>query len=244
MNLVLHCGARAADIDQIQHCPTPSATDTWTPVPHYALLRQVQRAMDDGGMEIVSQAHALSAGGLRYFGLLGVACDDSDDHGLVIGLRNSHDKSFPAALAVGNCVFVCDNLSFHAEVVIARRHTRFITRDLPELICRALGRVGDLRYDQEQRIQAYRQSQMTDAQAHDLFIRALDAQVLPVTALPEAIHEWRSPSHPQFTEQGPSAWRWFNAVTEAIKGRCLEALPRRTQRLHGLLDAQCGLAVS
>jgi hypothetical protein len=28
----------------------------------------------------------------------------------VIGLRNSHDKSFPAAIAMGSSVFCCDNL--------------------------------------------------------------------------------------------------------------------------------------
>jgi len=35
----------------------------------------------------------------------------------------------------------------------------------------------------------------------------------------------------------------FNAFTEALKGN-LDALPRRTQALHGLLDAACGLAAS
>jgi hypothetical protein len=34
-----------------------------------------------------------------------------------------------------------------------------------------------------------------------------------------------------------------NAFTETLKGR-LEMLPGRTQALHGLLDAACGLAVS
>lgn len=41
---------------------------------------------------------------------------------------------------------------------------------------------------------------------------------------------------------GKTAWRFFNAATEGLKGN-LPALPRRTQALHGLLDAECGLAV-
>jgi hypothetical protein len=242
MNLILHCGGREVPREQLMTCPTPPATDTWTPVPHFALLRQVETILAQGDLEIRHQAHALSPGGLRYFGLMGIAGADDSDHGLVIGLRNSHDKSFPAAIAVGSCVFVCDNLAFSSEVVIARRHTRFITRDLPELICRALAQVGDLRRRQDQRIDTYKRSQLTDRDAHDLFIRAVDARVLPVTALPRAVGEWRQPTHPEFTEDGRSAWRWFNAITEAIKGRSLDALPRRTQRLHGLLDTACGLA--
>ncbi|MFP4107375.1 MAG: DUF932 domain-containing protein, partial [Phycisphaerae bacterium] len=65
MNLVLHCGARAVKRQQVQTCPTPSPTRTWTPIPHFALLRQVETIMDQGGMQIVQQAHALSPGGLR-----------------------------------------------------------------------------------------------------------------------------------------------------------------------------------
>jgi hypothetical protein len=33
----------------------------------------------------------------------------------------------------------------------------------------------------------------------------------------------------------------MNATTEALKGRNLDALPRRTQAMHGLLDLACGL---
>jgi hypothetical protein len=200
--------------------------------------------MSQGGMRIVEQAHALSPGGLRYFGLMAIAGKPGADHSLVIGLRNSHDKSFPAAIAVGSQVFCCDNLAFSSEIVLARRHTRFITRDLPELICRALDQVGTLRRSQEERVEAYKAKRLTHRSAHDLFIKAVDARVLPVTALPTAVQEWRKPSHVEFTEDGLSGWRWFNSITEALKGRSLDALPRRTQRLHGLLDAACGLAVS
>jgi hypothetical protein len=39
-----------------------------------------------------------------------------EDFGLVAGVRNSHDKSFPASLVLGASMFVCDNLSFSGEV--------------------------------------------------------------------------------------------------------------------------------
>ena len=41
----------------------------------------------------------------------------------VVGVRNSHDKSFPAGLVIGASIFVCDNLSFSGEVKLARKHT-------------------------------------------------------------------------------------------------------------------------
>ena len=75
------------------------------------------------------------------------------DYAFVVGLRNSHDQSFPASLVIGSAVFVCDNLAFSGEVVLARRHTRFIVRDLPEMVDRAGGRLGELRVNQDRRIE-------------------------------------------------------------------------------------------
>jgi hypothetical protein len=165
------------------------------------------------------------------------------DYSLVVGLRNSHDKTFPAGLACGSGVFVCDNLAFSGEVRLSRRHTRFIERNLPQLVARAVGRLGDLRRQQDQRLDTYRTHTVSDESAHDLMVRAIDARVLPVTALPHVVAEWRRPSHEEFAADGPTVWRLFNSFTEALKGQNLAELPRRTQALHGLLDAACGLAV-
>jgi hypothetical protein len=242
-NLVLHTDARTATREQVALVPTPSRTASWVPIPHARLLDGVQGCLERAGMAVVSEAHGLTSEGSRYFGLLQVANNDTEgDFGLVVGLRNSHDKSFPAGLVVGASVFVCDNLSFSGEVKLARKHTAHVERDLPQLIERAVGRLGDLRRSQDQRFSIYRQHELSDGQAHDLIIRGLDGGVVPVTRLPLVLREWREPRHLEFRE-GRTAWRLFNAFTEGLKGN-LEALPRRTQALHGLLDAACGLAVT
>lgn len=111
VNLILHCGARHVERDLVEHADTPAPSNTWVPVPHYRLLEQIESTLVAGGLTVTNQAHALWNEGQRYFGLLevtnGHACAD---YGLVVGLRNSHDKTFPAAIALGSCVFVCDNL--------------------------------------------------------------------------------------------------------------------------------------
>ena len=100
-----------------------------------------------------------------------------------------------------------------------------------------------MRGQQDERICAYKQTELTDPAVHDLVIRAVDASVLPVTQVPAVLSEWRTPTHEEFAADGKTAWRLFNAFTETWKGRNLSALPRRSQALHGLLDAACGLAV-
>ena len=239
-DLCLHCGSNTVDRKQLALVRTPKPTETWFPIPHAALLSQVEGMLNRSGLEIVNQAHALGHDGNRYFGLLEVRSGDQpDDFGLIVGVRNSHDMSFPAGLVLGSRVFVCDNLSFSGEIRIARKHTKFIERDLPQLVEVAVGRLADQRQKQEVRFLAYKQSEVTDGEAHDLLIQALDTQVIPVTKIPDALNEWRNPRHQEFRE-GKTAWRFFNALTETLKGG-LDRLPRRTQALHGILDTHCGL---
>jgi hypothetical protein len=244
VNLVLHCGARHVERETLERAPTPAASPTWVPIAHRRLLALVESTLQDSGLAVANEAHALWDRGARYFGLLEVTNGRAQtDYGLVVGLRNSHDKSFPAAIALGSAVFVCDNLAFSAEITIARRHTRFIERDLPRVVHTAVARLADLRGQQDSRIEAYQATTIGDPQAHDLVIRAMDAQAVPITQVPEVLQEWRTPSHPEFEAGGKSLWRLHNAVTHVWKGRSLAALPRRSQALHGLFDAVCGLAV-
>jgi hypothetical protein len=244
INLFLHCGGHHVDRDAIEKVRTPASTPSWVPVPHHRVLEEVETALVSAKLSIVNQAHALWGNGQRYFALLEV-CNgkSSGDHALIVGVRNSHDQSFPASIALGNGVFVCDNLSFSGEVTISRRHTRYIERDLPRVIHTAVGRLTDLRKQQDERIDSYKATTLSDTTAHDLLVRAIDAGAVPVTQLPAVLSEWRDPSHEEFSMDGRTAWRLFNAVTSVWKGRSLSALPRRSQALHGLLDAACGLAV-
>lgn len=242
-NLILHCGTRHVGWPAVETAPTPPPSRTWVPVAHHRLLNEVESTLAGSGLKVVNQAHALWQDGLRYFGLLEVANGQAHgDYSLVVGLRNSHDKSFPAAIALGSAVWICDNLAFSGDVAIACRHTRFIERDLPQIVHTAVGRLADLRGQQDERIGKYQETELAHATAHDLVIRALDARVVPVTQVPAVLDEWRQPSHEEFAADGKTAWRLFNAFTETWKGRNLATLPRRSQALHGLLDAVCGLA--
>jgi Domain of unknown function (DUF932) len=244
LNLMIHAGSQAVDRNTVTTCPTPQATDTWQPIPHGRLLELVTDTLERNGLKVVNQAHALGRDGDRYFGLLEVQNGQpAKDYGLVVGLRNSHDQSYPAGLVIGSSVMVCDNLAFSGEVVLSRRHTVHIQRDLPQLVNRAVGQLGDLRQQQDQRIDAYKNTRLADTQAHDLFVQMIDSRVLPVTRLPHALKEYREPSHSEFLDGGQrTAWTLFNSVTDVLKGRNLDSLPKRTQALHGLLDSVCGLA--
>jgi hypothetical protein len=238
-NLCLHCGAQTVERKLVQLVPTPRATDTWTPIPHLELVTQVERTLKSNGLVVGTQAHSLTRDGARYFGLMEVQREEFDeDYCWVLGLRNSHDKTFPAGITAGASVFVCDSLSFSGEVKLARKHTRFITRDLPQLVQGAVGKLMDRWNHQDTRLSIYKLTEIEDRTAHDLIVRATDVGVCPNKLVPRVLREWREPRHDVFIPR--NAWSLFNAFTEALKGNLIE-LPRRTEALHGLLDTHVGL---
>lgn len=241
-NLMIHCGANHVDRTEVEKASTPQPVKTWFPIPHQRLLNLVESSLRSSNLKVLNEAHSLAPN--RYFGLLEVGYrDQPNGYRMVVGVRNSHDRTFPAGIAVGHCVLCCDNLAFSGEVTLARRHTRFIERDLPGIVHRAIGELGTMRTQQDQRIKSYKATILSEEKAHDAMIRAVDARVLPVSKLATVIAEWRDPSHDEFAEGGFTGWRLFNAITEAVKGRNIHSLPKRTQALHGLMDRLCNLAV-
>lgn len=239
-NLCLHSGATVIEMEQLRNVILPEATATWTPVAHDALVDSVKGALVAGGANIVKEEHALYNNGARYFGLLHLG-ENNDGGNTVVGLRNSHDKTFPAGLSLGNHVFVCDNLSFSGDIVVSRKHTRFINRDLDRLIYDAVGRLSDLRVQQAARFAAYKSRELTDIETHDIIIRALLAKVISGEAVSKVVNEWRKPAHVDFEPR--NVWSLFNDFTEVMKGTAPMAAVKRTMALHGLLDAQCQIAV-
>ena len=240
--MLLHCGAEMVNRRTVYDVPTPVGTETWYPLAHAGLIHEVETQLRSAAFNLTGEHHALSHDGARYFGLFEVNTPGRPDrdYGWVVGIRNSHDKSYPAGLVAGSKVFVCDNLSFCGEVRISRKHTRFAARDLQHLTSRAVGQLGDRFHQIDERIAAYRSRRVTGQQAHDAIIKAVDCRAITPSQIPDVLQEWRKPSHVDFLPR--NAWSLFNACTEAMKGINPNTMVNRSQALHGLFDGLVGLS--
>lgn len=243
MDLMLHSGGAHVDRNQLNLSETPIPTRTWTPIPHWQLVDEVERALSATGFNIVNQEHALARKDARYFGLFEITNGkNSEDYNTVVGLRNSHDKSFPAGLVIGSGVFVCDNLCFSREIKFGRRHTSNIVRDLPVLVDAAVGRINGMRISQDARIAAYREAELTQSLSDHLLIELLRARVVTSTKIPKILKEYENPRHHELRAEGDTVWRLFNAVTEFMKGSVYD-LPRAGQALHAIMDGAAGITL-
>jgi hypothetical protein len=231
MSLMLHVGAAALAYDDLRSVVMPPATETHVPVAHHEVVELVRYALGFYGHEIVEEAHAITQDGARYFGLMSLR-SPYGEYTDTVGLRNSHDKTFPIGLAFGSKVFVCDNLAFVGDHVIRRKHTLKAKRELPSLLAEIIAPLKEQRIAQNQKLLAYQGTPLSDAQADHAIMNLYRQDVIGVQRIADVVREWETPSHDWGDK---SAWRLFNAATFALAGKVAEK-PDLTKRLHQVID--------
>jgi len=242
--LMLHCGGNRVELDEVKAVETPEATDSWKPIPHSLLIDVIRAEMVGRGIRVTEEAHALARDGQRYFGLIEVEMpefmgQEGVEQNLVIGVRNSNDKSFPAQLCLGDRVFVCDNLCFNGQIQLGRKHTKNILKDLPSMVTAAFGQVQGMREVQNARIEAYKSVEMTEKEQVFETYRMFQGGNFPHTMRKHIEKEFLKPSHEEFlTASGNrTVWTLQNAITEAAKVRPnLVELQNRSAAMFGHLD--------
>jgi len=246
----------------LQALPTPDRTDTHVPIPHYEALTRAERAFTQAGFAVAEEVHGVAGHGLRYFGLLKLVPTHgtpvlpgpadwaappqhsspptpAKDWGLVVGIRNSHDKSFPFGIVGGAQVYVCENLGFWGEYKITLKHTAHIRDRIDSMVWSAVGRLIGAYYKQDASYDRYKQTALSPMEANDAIIRSYEAGAITTKMIPGVLAEWKRPSYPEF--QPRNAWSLFNSVTQTMKGSSFTMLPTRTTRLSALFNDLTGV---
>jgi hypothetical protein len=235
--LVTHCGAREVSREELNQIEAPPPTQTWYPVRHATVVESVSDLLRTGGFEIQKAAYAVSRQGARMFCTLDLATPLFPGVSLAVGLRNSWDRSFPLGFCAGSRCLVCDNLAFSADLLVARKHTRFGQDRFREAIAQAVGSLGQFQQVEGERIRRFQALTLSDERAESLILRSFERGFVSYRALPAVIQEWRQPSHDYGSE--PSVWRLLNAWT-GVLGPVAKRSPQRfaalTMDLQRMLD--------
>jgi hypothetical protein len=247
MSIILHCGSKTVERNQLASPVLPPATNTYQPIGHDYFVDLVEDTLTRRGFEIMDQVHGLNNGGSDYFGAFKVKSFlTTDDYALMVGMRNSHSKRFGAGIVTGANVFVCDNMSFSGEVKAVRKHTAGesgnILVDLPQIVAGAVSKMVGQAEFQNARFEAYKERQLRTFEAEHIMVEMLRQGIMNAHRFPKMVQQWDAPDHDEFTRTGKSAWRLFNAATEAMKGSNVVELARKTEKLHILTDEVVELA--
>ena len=234
--LILHCGASQIERDTLQDIEAPPPTDTWYPVKHAVVLEAVTETLAGAGFAISRSWLSVAHNNERFFGVLDLESPIVEGVHLAVGIRNSNDKSFPLGFCCGSRTFVCDNLAFDSEVVIAKRHTRFGSSRYREGIANAVAGLAQYSTGEATRIEVLRTRRLSKDAANSVMLQAYERGIVGARLLPDLIKEWREPRHEEFRPR--TAYSLLNCFTEIVKPR-FQSQPQRSayemMQFQGLL---------
>ncbi len=241
--LILHAGGRQVlepELIDLRH-QLPEATRTYHPVAHIDVLDATRNALQADGFKIARERFALAKNDNRFFGVLDLESEIVPGVALSVGVRNSVDKSYPIGFCCGSRVFVCDNLAFTSEIVVAKKHTRFGRQRFEEGICNAVGMLEAFRGNEAAWIEKSRGRELSAEAADSYILRSFEEEIISSRELPDLLARWRELNGEKLEPAGePTLWSLFNCFTAEIGARNVNApqkLAAKTMRLKGLLSS-------
>lgn len=209
---------------QIRNLPTPAPMGPMHhPYPFGDYIEDVSEALDREGLMIHSEEFAVQNDGNRMFGMMEVGPMEgeliqADDWKVIVGLRGSHDQRIPRGLVIGTQVLVCSNLCFHGNITqMKTKQTTHIGDRLPAMLRTAVAQIPQMAEYQEEVFDSYKNHELSDNVANTILVDLYRDKAFSSPQLTTAINQWYEPKHDEHAELGKTAWRLFNAATEALK---------------------------
>jgi hypothetical protein len=238
---MLHTGAKATTREALALVEPPPGTDTWVPVKHSLVLDLVSTMLEGSGFSVIKEQLGLTKDAHRFFGTLDLRSELAPGIALAVGVRNSTDQTFPLGFCAGSRTFVCDNLSFSAELVVKRKHTKNGEMRFREAISLAVGNLKQFQATETRRIEFMQQRVLLPFEAEHLMLTAFERGILSVRTLPKALAVFRDPTF----DWGPRdrMWHLFNVMNLPMQPRSQsnpQAFALGTMRLMSLLGHEPG----
>jgi hypothetical protein len=250
--LMNHCGANLVTLDGLKKLSDPKPMSaTHRPIRHDYFVDLAKEKLADAGYDIESEnfsllrRHSTKKKSLRnitidnLFGMFEVKPTDTGEYNSgelakLVGFRNSSTMHFRATLGCGNRVFVCDNLCFSANIVVGRKHTEHIKRDLPDLMGKAIDEMRMEFLRSEHRVDIYKETELNTVDMHHIIMTTLNRKHIPSSCISKWVKLYRNPTHEEFRRK--DCWGLQNAFTEVAKMWNFPVMQERTSGLTEVMD--------
>ena len=230
-------GSRSGIMQEAFDVKIPATTKSYQPVANEKFVSLLHTTADMMGLELSNPTIGLAKEGQQVFGTFDVEGQNhvGDMVKLMLGWRNSYDKSLAAGVCFGSRVFVCSNLMFTGYAgedneifgTVFHKHTVNVDRVFPERVKVALGQFEKFRQFQDGFYTRLQDTMVGDYWAYGAVVKAVMADVIPNANVKKVVNEWHyqqerpdviaddRPWHPEFQER--NAFSLMNAFTEVAK---------------------------
>ena len=223
----------------------PARTDSYSPVPHSFFLDTVNNEINDaGGLVVTGQRVYSSLNGQKLVGFTSVkhqGLETDPDFGLemMIGYKNSYDKSMSAALVAGVSVMICSNGCIGGDMVtFIRKHTGTIQEELSVKVQEAIKSMKEGFGNLVLEIDIMKDYQLTAKQKAELMgVMYFEENMVTPNQLSVIKKEMETSEH----FKGDSLWDLYNNVTESFKSSHPLTHIEDHIKLHGFMTGVAGI---
>ena len=199
----------------------PARTESYSPIPHSYFLETITNEINNaGGLEVTGRRIYTNGRGTKLVGFTSVkhaGMETDPDFGLemLLGYKNSYDKSMAAALVAGINVMICGNGCIGGDMVtFKRKHTGNIAEELQEKTRQAITSMRDGFVALTLDIDIMRDYNVTDSQKAEIMgLMYFEEDIVTPNQLSVIKKEMRESEH----FRGDSLWDLYNNVTESLK---------------------------
>lgn len=207
--------------DRAYSAPVPLQTPTYTPVPHSVLISNLIHKINQiDRFQIVGEDIYVDRSGEKMVGFVTVKNrhienDPDYDFNMMLGYKNSYDKSMAVGLAIGLKVMICENGVVSGDMLSFRRkHTGTALQELNEKIDEGIILMEEKYPVILNDIEMLRDFQMTQKQKAELLgVMYFEENLVTPTQLSIVKREFNESAH----FRGNTLWDLYNNVTESLK---------------------------
>lgn len=213
--LLAHCGSSKITREELKLIPTPKASPTHQPIPHYEVVGALAETLSFRQISVVREEYAVSGDGMKMFGVLDLETT-FDGCRFSVGVRNSNDKSMRLALTVGYRVLVCDNMAFYGDFTpVLAKHTKHLS--VVDTLAVGVERMQRNFDPMRKQVEAWKGTRLRNEDAKLVIYRGFVEGELDVPRyLARRVHDLYF--NPQVEEFAPrTMWSLSNAFTSAFK---------------------------
>lgn len=231
---MMHVDGKEVNREQLDLIPLPPESDTYKPVSHYHLANKLltisQVILKD--YLIVGEHYGLARNGNQMFAYFKFQKEEGN-MALSLAFRNSYDRSMSIGLAIGACVFVCDNLALQGEIVVMKKHTKNVWLALENTCIQTLYKSQDCFAKITQDAEAMKHRPMENIEAFKIMGLLYGRDIISPRQLTVVKDEWLRPSHEEFRQR--NMWSLYNACTEALKSSPPLSVMEKHVQLHNTI---------
>jgi len=195
----------------------PARTETYSPVSHTQVLDAVNSNLVTNNLNIIGRRMYLNGFGTKMVGFMDIETEIGKQHGLkmMLGYRNSYDKSMSVAFVTGATVWICGNGLIGGDVLtFKRKHTGNVLEEMNERIQIGVDRMREDFGRLNLEVNVLKEFSLTPRQkAEVLGVMYFERNLVTPTQLSVIKGELTGSEH--FKED--NAWSLYNNVTESLK---------------------------